>query len=336
VTVGDTGKITVGSSGTVIWNDGWIDVGSVLNLNGGLLLTTTQVSSSPTLDDTDLYARINASSVARTVTLPTAASNEGRFYIIEKIDSSANEVTINTTSGQTVSGYASGADELKLKYEHDLIAVVSNTNNDDWSILFRHSQGGAASEFLAADGNFRPPHKQIAFYTPASGSFIEPAAAMAYTTTTIAQVADRWDMSPFTPSATYTIDQLGLLVTGGAAFNCKVTVYSSGSDGWPDALLYETGDLSIASTGFKNEAVSITFEAGVQYWVGIRSSGTGTLRGIALIALPNLGLALSTSTAQNTILRRTLTYATAATDPYGFTSADPTSSIMPGVRMRVA
>jgi hypothetical protein len=56
---------------------------------------------------TDHTILVDASAGNVTITLPTAASIAGREYCIKRIDTSANTVTIATTSSQTIDNAAS-------------------------------------------------------------------------------------------------------------------------------------------------------------------------------------------------------------------------------------
>lgn len=84
----------------------------------------------------------NAASGNITITLPTAASVAGRFYVIKKIDSTANVVTVATTSAQTIDGQASKA----LSIQYDGIQVQSD--NANWVIISNtFGRNGSAGSF---------------------------------------------------------------------------------------------------------------------------------------------------------------------------------------------
>lgn len=63
------------------------------------------VSANYTVSTFDELVTVDASTAARTVTLPTAAGRNRRVVVV-KTDSSANTVTIATTGGQTINGAA--------------------------------------------------------------------------------------------------------------------------------------------------------------------------------------------------------------------------------------
>jgi len=66
----------------------------------------TSVAVNTTLDATHDVVDVDASGAARTITLPTASGINGRVYLIRKLDSSANTVTIDGYSSETINGAA--------------------------------------------------------------------------------------------------------------------------------------------------------------------------------------------------------------------------------------
>lgn len=71
----------------------------------------------------------DATSGAVTITLPTAVGRKGQEYSIKKIDSSANAVTVATTSSQTIDGSTTKS----LATQYSKTSVVSDGAN--WFIL---------------------------------------------------------------------------------------------------------------------------------------------------------------------------------------------------------
>jgi hypothetical protein len=80
-----------------------------------------------TLTETDYIVDCTANSFA--ITLPTAVTWAGQIYVIK--NSGTGVITMNTTSGETIDGNASGALTLALQY--DSITVMSNGVN--WLII---------------------------------------------------------------------------------------------------------------------------------------------------------------------------------------------------------
>lgn len=110
--------------------------GSTLDVQGSFGAKVTTVSSSGTTSvGSSDYSFISTST--RTFTLPTAVGCAGRHYIIENIVTGTAALTIGTTSGQTISGVASGA--ILLRGFGDFIDVVSDGAN--WWIVDSHMDG---------------------------------------------------------------------------------------------------------------------------------------------------------------------------------------------------
>jgi hypothetical protein len=155
--------------------------------------------------------------------------------------------------------------------------------------------------------------------------------------TTIAGSADVMEVYPYFAGFNFTIDRIGVNVsTAVASAQAKVVIYSTMvTTGAPNALLYESAALDCSTTGTKEVAASLTFSAGIQYWIGIRHSSTATLRAIPLTNCKCLGLGLSTSTTYMTALRTTLAFATAASSIWpSVSSAQLVSTTPVSVRMR--
>lgn len=135
-TIGNT-TVTLGGTSTSLGN---------LTLNNattnGLtkaLVTKTGNYTATTVDCTILG---NAATGNITITLPTAASVAGRFYVVKKIDSTANTVTVATTSAQTIDGQSSKV----LSIQYDGIQVQSD--NANWVIISNtFGRNGTAGSF---------------------------------------------------------------------------------------------------------------------------------------------------------------------------------------------
>jgi len=61
-------------------------------------------SADATLADDELVVPVSASGANRTITLPAASGRAGKIYLIQKSDSSANTVTIDPNSTETING----------------------------------------------------------------------------------------------------------------------------------------------------------------------------------------------------------------------------------------
>jgi hypothetical protein len=116
------------------------DAGYKLDVQGtgrytGALLTAgrrqaySSKSANYTLTSTDEIIAVDASGAARTMTLPTAVSVSGATYTIKKTDSSANAVTVATTSSQTIDGSTTYSLATQYKY------VTVSSNGANWLII---------------------------------------------------------------------------------------------------------------------------------------------------------------------------------------------------------
>lgn len=153
---------------------------------------------------------------------------------------------------------------------------------------------------------------------------------------TLAGAANRITLAPYYSSDHLEIDQIGVLVSTAVASSLgKIVIYENGLNNWPDALLFESGNLDFSTTGFKSQALTFTFDAGRQYWLGIRESSTATLRTIAVASAVNLGIAGASGTSYYTVLRRTITFANPAPTNWAFVKTDLVANVTPpSIRMR--
>jgi hypothetical protein len=81
-----------------------ISKSNVFSLATNIITPLSTKTSAYTLTSTDSTILGNATSAGFTLTLPTAVGTTGKTYVIKKIDSSTNAVTIGTTSSQTIDG----------------------------------------------------------------------------------------------------------------------------------------------------------------------------------------------------------------------------------------
>lgn len=152
-----------------------------------------------------------------------------------------------------------------------------------------------------------------------------------------ASATDRVELYPFRSAFDFKIDRIGFYITTGiAASNAKCLIYASGSDNWPDALILETGDIATTGAGFVEETVDHTFSKGVLYWIGRRTSANPSLRATSFAGCMPLGKTSTTTTTYLTMIRRSVTYATAAPDPWVFDSAELTFGSCTSMNMRAA
>lgn len=164
----------------------------------------------------------------------------------------------------------------------------------------------------------------VPFLLPPVGEYLltttGPGGAAA---ATLAGAANRFEIYQYLPRADVTIDQLAVnCTTAVAAALGKIVVYASDANGQPDALILETGTLDFATTGPKTAPVTLNLLQYQTYWLGIRHSSTATLSAWATTAIPDINGGTAISTSARKTLRRTLTFATPAPDPWGFVSSE--------------
>lgn len=132
---GMTGNVTYwlpaadGSSGQMLSTDGAGTLAWATASAGVNALNKTANYTVATSDGSNVVVACDATSGAFTITLPTAVGNTQRIVLI-KSDTSANAVTVNTTSAQTIGLFASGA--IALYRLSDSLVVSSDGTN--WQI----------------------------------------------------------------------------------------------------------------------------------------------------------------------------------------------------------
>ena len=132
--VGQTSITTVGTITSGTWNGNIIPIsagGSGSNTPGGALNNFTTVdtlTTSDTLNDIDRVVFMDATSGALTLALPSAS---GTFeFVIKKIDSSVNTITINADPGDLIDGSATYV--LNTQYQYVRITTDEGTN---WFVI---------------------------------------------------------------------------------------------------------------------------------------------------------------------------------------------------------
>lgn len=99
------------------------------NINYLMRPQVRSVSADATLTDLDSVVLVDATSGAKTITLPGAASVSGKQLKVKKTDASANAVTVAPASGQKIDGAASYSLSAQNKY----CCLVSDGTN--WFIV---------------------------------------------------------------------------------------------------------------------------------------------------------------------------------------------------------
>lgn len=140
------------SNSTITLGNATLTLGSTTSTVGNLTLTNTTANgvslayvaktAAYTATSTDYTIAGNASTAAFSVTLPTSVGITGKVYVVKKVDSSANAVTVATTSAQTIDGAASKV----LSIQYDAVTVQSDGAN--WLIIANtFGRNGTAGSF---------------------------------------------------------------------------------------------------------------------------------------------------------------------------------------------
>lgn len=94
----------------------------------GVINQTAAKSTTYSITATDTNITGDCTSGAFTVTLPTAVGVTGQTYTVTKVDSSANALTIGTTSSQTIAGQTT----YKIYNQYQSVTVYSDGSN--WQV----------------------------------------------------------------------------------------------------------------------------------------------------------------------------------------------------------
>jgi hypothetical protein len=97
-----------------------------------MALPTRTVTAAVTLRGDDTHVRADASGGAFTVTLPRADQSQGFLYIVTRVNSGANAVTVGRTGSDTISG----ATSVVLGSQWESLIVQAN-GASSWDVLAR-------------------------------------------------------------------------------------------------------------------------------------------------------------------------------------------------------
>lgn len=185
-------------------------------------------------------------------------------------------------------------------------------------------------------GKSQPAGSQVPYKLPPARYIANTEMGAALTALT--GVADRLELSPWICPYDMSVDRLGALVsTGVAATNIKLLIYSADVNGRPLNKLLETANIASTSTAFApSAALSIKLNKGQLYWVGVRHSGIAQLNAIPLAAASALDWGTTPTSAPNTLIRRSLTFAFAAPSPFVWVATEAVAATPAAVFFRLA
>jgi NADPH-dependent ferric siderophore reductase len=137
VTVDGNASETIDGATTRVLSEQWEEVTFQCNgtswfvLSQGRREPLTTKTASYTATANDQTILVDATSGAATITLPAAASHLGRRYVVKKIDSSANAVTVDANASETIDGVLTKV--LREQYE----AITIQSDGTNWYALSR-------------------------------------------------------------------------------------------------------------------------------------------------------------------------------------------------------
>jgi hypothetical protein len=102
---------------------------STLHINGSLALPLVTKTANYTATVLDYTILADATSGAFSIFLPTAIGIAGRIYVIKKIDSSPNVVTVDPNSTQTIDG------DLVRLLGSPYQTLVIQSNGSNWMVI---------------------------------------------------------------------------------------------------------------------------------------------------------------------------------------------------------
>lgn len=260
----------------------------------GLVLSTLAKTGAYTLGANDGLVTANATTAAFTITLPTAVGIAGRQYTVKKIDSSANAVTVGTTSAQTIDGATTYALSRQFQY----LQVVSDGSN--WQVtdsvtlidqtatdIQQLGTQAAGASGLAADGKHVHPASCANLFTIGGTGLSVPSAGAGVTTGE-------------TVSSTSLITVASLTVPGGEpAADCVYEVELWGLYGTASTNTNLTFAVNWGSTALGSNAFTMPASQSLTAPSRFRFKGSVYFTS-ATICYPNLRLELASSNSANT------------------------------------
>ena len=144
-----------------------------LSLSGAVSQSVTSITSATTLDDTHSVVHVDGTSGAFTLALPASAGISGRSYIIQKVDASANAITIDPNASETINGVST----LSLDGPYDWVAIRSDGTN--W--LVEGTNNPTESTISLEDGSAAAPSLKFDSDID-SGLFLQSAGDLGLTT----------------------------------------------------------------------------------------------------------------------------------------------------------
>jgi len=179
--------------------------------------------------------------------------------------------------------------------------------------------------------------QDIAWLTPPSGELVATTTgAGGAATGTLAGSAGRIDLFPFLARADIVTDRLMLnCTTAVAGALARIALYASDAAGRPAALITETADIDLSTTGAKSVTLTHSFRQGRTVWLGLRHSSTATVSAWATTATPDINGGTAPVTTLRKVLRRTVAWGTPLPATWGFASTEITAAAATAIWLRM-
>ena len=170
---------------------------------------------------------------------------------------------------------------------------------------------------------------------PNTGGYLKTCGGAGGSTTVLAGAANRMDIFPWVCPYDFASDLAAVNVTTAvASATGKIVLYEANpTTTYPASLLAESPVLDFSTVGAKTAALSYSFKAGNVYWLGIRHSSTAALSGWPLQSCLNINGQSPVTTAASSV-RRTVTFANAAPNPWVFNVAEITANVATAIWLR--
>lgn len=155
----------------------------ILNVVSLVAPITITGNLSPNYTQTNLLANAVAGNI--TITLPTASGHAGIVFMVKKIDSTGNTVTVQSTGGQNIDGSSSP----KILAQTERCYQFISDGSSWWVIVDFHPgapsaatlQGGASAAVVGASGYAADAAHQHPFIGAAAGGNVQFVTGATYT-----------------------------------------------------------------------------------------------------------------------------------------------------------
>ena len=274
-TSSSTGAVTLNLGSNVVTTGGSAQTFTKSVFFDGLGLAYVKKTAAYTATNNDDVILVDASGANPTIiTLPDAATDKGKMFIVKKNDTSGNTVMIKGNGAQKIDGISN----QNLTNNEGTITVQSDGSN--WYRLDRLSDDIGSYRISGATNNrwFGTAMTQDA-------------------SSTIIDVSSTLRAYPFVVPKTITIDQIMTEVStaGTTTTNtCRIGIYRDNGNQYPASLVTnsDTGTFTQAAAvkGPTSFSSPITLNSGL-YWFAYAcqtSTTMPTFRGVAVSAIPNV------------------------------------------------